>query len=153
MTDTTSPSPTVAYGELDRSAETAAALARERAATTEHERRLPDELVSSLQASGLLRAGAPAALGAAQAPARVTLRCAETVARGDASAGWCVSIAATSSLLSGWLGEEGRAEVFGDAGSVAAGVWAPRGKAHRVEGGYHVSGQWAFCSGIMHSDY
>jgi len=43
--------------------------------------------------------------------------------------------------------------VFGDREKVAAGVWAPRGSARRVEGGYRVSGRWAFCSGILHSDY
>jgi alkylation response protein AidB-like acyl-CoA dehydrogenase len=64
-----------------------------------------------------------------------------------------VSINATSSLLAGWLPAEGLAEVFGDPNQVAAGVWAPRGKARRVDGGYRVSGRWAFCSGITHSEY
>jgi len=100
-----------------------------------------------------MRAGAPASLGAAQASPAVVLRCAEEVARGDASAGWCVSIAATSSLLAGWLPAHGAAEVFGDPDAVAAGVWAPRGSADVVDGGYRVSGRWAFCSGIEHSDY
>ena len=139
--------------KLALAAREAAALARELAPQTEHDRRLAPELVERLRASGLLRAGAPASVGAAQASPGVTLRCAETVARGDASAGWCVSIAATSSLLGGWLAPEGLNEVFGDPSKVAAGVWAPRGKARRVDGGYVVSGQWAFCSGIMHSDY
>jgi alkylation response protein AidB-like acyl-CoA dehydrogenase len=143
----------LAYGDLDRAAEDASALARERAVTTEQTRRLPDELVRSLQSAGLLRAGAPAVLGAAQAPAAVTLRCAETVARGDASAGWCVSIAATSSLLSAYLPNDGAAEIFGDPDAVAAGVWAPRGTARAVDGGMRVSGRWAYCSGITHSDY
>jgi alkylation response protein AidB-like acyl-CoA dehydrogenase len=43
--------------------------------------------------------------------------------------------------------------VFGDPGGVAAGVWAPRGRASRVDGGYRVTGTWSFCSGIMHSDH
>ncbi len=47
----------------------------------------------------------------------------------------------------------GLTEVFGDAENVAAGVWAPRGAARRVDGGYRVSGRWSFCSGITHSDY
>jgi len=100
-----------------------------------------------------MRAGAPASLGAAQASPAVVLRCAEEVARGDASAGWCVSIAATSSLLAGWLSADGAAEVFGSPDAIAAGVWAPRGTAQLVDGGYRVSGRWAFCSGIEHSDY
>jgi alkylation response protein AidB-like acyl-CoA dehydrogenase len=153
MNHTTLPSPPLAYGELDRAAEEQAALARERAATTERERRLPEELVSGLRASGLLRAGAPAALGAVQAPPAVTLRCAEIVARGDASAGWCVSIAATSSLLSAYLPADGAAEIFGADDAVAAGVWAPSGTARPVDGGMRVSGRWAYCSGIRHSDY
>ena len=92
-----------------------AALARSLAPEAEKLRRLPDELVARLRASGLFRAGAPAATGAAEAPPAQTLRLAETVARGDASAGWCVSIAATSSLLGGWLSPAGLTEVFGDA--------------------------------------
>ena len=140
-------------GDLDHAAQEAGALARALAVRTEQERRLPDELVSSLQASGLMRAGAPAALGALQAPPAVTLGCAETIARGDASAGWCVSIAATSSLLSAYLPDDGATEVFGRSDAVAAGVWAPSGTAHPVDGGMRISGRWRFCSGITHSDY
>src|SRR4051812_20314087 len=111
--------------DLDRLTDELAALAGSLAPEAEKLRRLPDELVARLRASGLFRAGAPAETGAAQAPPAQTLRLAETVARGDASAGWCVSIAATSSLLGGWLPPEGLAELFGDASNVAAGVWAP----------------------------
>jgi alkylation response protein AidB-like acyl-CoA dehydrogenase len=139
--------------ELDRAASELSALARELAPQIEADRRLPERLLEGLRASGLMRAGAPASLGAPQASPPVVLRCAEEVARGDASAGWCVSIAATSSLLAGWLPPDGAAEIFGDAGAIAAGVWAPRGVAREVDGGYRVSGRWAYCSGIGHSDY
>jgi alkylation response protein AidB-like acyl-CoA dehydrogenase len=138
---------------LSRAAEELSAFSRELAPEIDAERRLPDALVARLRASGLFRAGAPADVGAPEAPPAVTLRCAEEVARGDGSAGWCVSIAGTSSLLGGWLSPDGLAEVFADPGSVAAGVWAPRGVARSVDGGYRVSGRWGFCSGIMHSDY
>lgn len=139
--------------DLLRAAEQLSVLAREAATEIERDRRLPDDLVRGLRGSGLFRAGAPSAVGAAEAPPAVTLRSAEAVARGDASAGWCTSIAATSSLLGGWLSPEGLTEVLGDPDTVAAGVWAPRGAARRVDGGYRVSGRWAFCSGILHSDY
>jgi alkylation response protein AidB-like acyl-CoA dehydrogenase len=98
-----------------------------------------------------MRAGAPADVGAPELPPPVTLRCAEEIARGEASAGWCVSIAATSSLLAGYLPEDARDELFGAPDRIAAGVWAPRGTARRVDGGLSVSGRWSFCSGISHS--
>jgi indole-3-acetate monooxygenase len=135
------PSANASIDHLDRAAEKLSALARELAPAIEANKRLPDELLVGLRSSGLFRAGAPAAIGAPEAPPAVTLRCAEAVARGDASAGWCVSIAATSSLLAGWLPPDGVTEVFGDPEKVAAGVWAPRGSARRVDGGYRISGQ------------
>jgi indole-3-acetate monooxygenase len=127
-------------------------LARGLADQIDTGRRLPTELVGALRDSGLLRAGAPAEVDALELPAGTALRCAEEVARGDASAGWCVSIAITSSLLVAYLPPASRDELFGGGRGVAAGVWAPQGKARRVAGGVIVSGRWAFCSGITHAD-
>jgi indole-3-acetate monooxygenase len=126
-------------------------LARGMADQIDGERRLPAELVGTLRDSGLLRAGAPVEVDALELPAGTALRCAEEVARGDASAGWCVSIAITSSLLVAYLPTASRDELFGDGRGVAAGVWAPQGKGRRVPGGIVVSGRWAFCSGITHA--
>src|SRR6516165_6043140 len=116
------------------------------------DRRLPAELVDELRGSGLLRGGAPVEVEGLELPPGVALRCAEEVARGDASAGWCVSIAITSSLLVAYLPPVSRDELFGAGRGVAAGVWAPQGKAIRAPGGVVVSGRWAFCSGITHAD-
>jgi indole-3-acetate monooxygenase len=147
------PSPAPSGTELDALTERASALARDVAATTERERALPQALIDELRASGLMRAGVPAALGGLEASPGTTLSAAERIARGDASAGWCVSIAATSSLLSAYLPVEGASEIFGDARTVAAGVWAPRGGAAIVEDGVRISGRWSFCSGISHSEW
>jgi alkylation response protein AidB-like acyl-CoA dehydrogenase len=137
--------------EIPGSAREISAVARELAPETERQRRLSDELVSRLRASGLMLAGAPREVGGLELAPGVALRCAEEIARGDASAGWCVSIAATSSLLAAYLPAASRAELFGDPQEIAAGVWAPRGKARPVDGGVVVSGRWAYCSGITHA--
>jgi alkylation response protein AidB-like acyl-CoA dehydrogenase len=63
-----------------------------------------------------------------------------------------VSIAITSALLVAYLPADTREEMFGGGRGVAAGVWAPRGKAKSVDGGVVVSGRWPFCSGINHAD-
>jgi indole-3-acetate monooxygenase len=129
-----------------------AELARGMADDIDSARRLPTELVEALRDSGLLRGGAPVEVDALELPAGTALRCAEEVARGDASAGWCVSIGITSTLLVAYLPPVSRDELFGNGRGLAAGVWAPQGKARRVPGGVVVSGRWAFCSGITHAD-
>jgi len=135
------------------SAVKAAAVARELAEETERGRQLAPGLVAELKAHDLLRIGLTADLGGVEPTAAEILEAAETIAVGDASAGWCVSIAATSSLLGAYLPAEGAREVFGDPASVAAGVWAPRAKGSVVDGGVRISGRWSFCSGVRHSDW
>jgi len=144
--------PPSSANEIDAVAQQIAVTAREMSTQIDDDRRLPEELVALLGESGLLRAGAPAEVGGLELPPGVALRCAEAVARGNASAGWCVSIAITSSLLVAYLPASSRDALFGDGRGVAAGVWAPRGTGRTVDGGVVVSGRWPFCSGILHAD-
>jgi alkylation response protein AidB-like acyl-CoA dehydrogenase len=138
--------------EIEVVARDISSTARDLAEETERRRELPGELVALLRDSGLLRAGAPREVGGMELAPGTALRCAEEIARGDASAGWCVSIAITSSLLAAYLPGRSRDELFGGGEGVASGVWAPRGTARRVDEGVAVSGRWAFCSGIAHAD-
>ncbi|MDT5174140.1 MAG: indole-3-acetate monooxygenase [Mycobacterium sp.] len=138
--------------EVEILAEKIALSAREMSVDIDRERRLPDELVARLNEAGLLRATMPREVDALELAPPTALRCAEAVARGDAAAGWCVSIAITSALLVAYLPAAARDEMFGGGKGVAAGVWAPRGKARSVQDGVVVSGRWPFCSGITHAD-
>src|SRR5258705_7032416 len=144
--------PPSSANEVDTVAGQIAVIAREMSTQIDDDRRLPEELVAVLGESGLLRAGAPAEVRGLELPPGVALRGAEAGARGDPSAGWCVSIAITSSLLVAYLPASRRDALFGDRRGVAAGVWAPRGTARTVDGGVVVSGRWSFCSGITHAD-
>ena len=146
---------TIRSGEagLLSTAQTLADLAREVAPTAEADRALAPDLLDALRAQGLFALGVPRSLGGGECPPGEALVAAETIARGDASPGWCVSIATTSGLLGAYLPDEGAQEVFGDPRSAAAGVWAPRGRGQAVDGGVVVSGRWSFCSGIRHADW
>jgi alkylation response protein AidB-like acyl-CoA dehydrogenase len=126
-------------------------LARELAPETEEGRSLPDALLAELRSSGLMNAGAPREVGGLELPPGELLSDAATIAAGDASAGWCVAIAATSSLLAAYLEPATRAELFSDPSGIAAGIFAPRGTAEPVDGGYKVTGRWPYCSGITHA--
>lgn len=133
-------------------AEKIALSARDMAPEIDRERRLPTELVARLNEAGMLRATMPREVDALELSPPTALRCAEAIARGDAATGWCVSIAITSALLVAYLPDAARDEMFGGGRGVAAGVWAPRGRAKAVDGGVIVSGRWPFCSGITHAD-
>lgn len=133
-------------------AEKIALSARDLAPEIDRERKLPPELVERLNEAGMLRATMPREVDALELSPPTALRCAEAIARGDAATGWCVSIAITSALLVAYLPDAARDEMFGGGRGVAAGVWAPRGKAKSVDGGVVVSGRWPFCSGITHAD-
>ena len=63
--------------EIQGVAREISALARELAAETERQRRLPDDLVSRLRASGLMLAGAPREVGGLELAPGLALRCAE----------------------------------------------------------------------------
>jgi alkylation response protein AidB-like acyl-CoA dehydrogenase len=135
-----------------QAAQEIAALARELAPETERERRLAGDLVARLRDSGLMLAGAPREVSGLELPPGDALACAEEIATGDASAGWCVSIAATSSLLAAYLPDASRSDLFAGPHVIASGVWAPRGRARSTDGGLVVSGRWPYCSGIAHAD-
>src|SRR3954447_20887 len=145
-------SPPSRENDVEAAARELAVLARRLSGEIDDGRRLPEELVARLGQCGLLRAGAPVEVHGLELPPGVALRCAEAVARGNASAGWCVSIAITSSLLVAYLPTSSRDALFGGGRGVAAGVWAPRGKGRTVDGGVVVSGRWPFCRGITHAD-
>jgi alkylation response protein AidB-like acyl-CoA dehydrogenase len=125
-----------------------AAAGAERA---ERATRLTPELVEALATADLFRLCVPRSLGGREAEAGDVVRAIEELARGDGAAGWCLMIAATSGLISGWLDPDAAREVFGDPRRPCGGVFAPRGRALAVQGGYQVSGRWAFASGVEHS--
>ena len=136
--------------------EAARALAADAAAAApdgERARRLPEPLVAQLAEAGLFRLCVPAAVGGLEAPAATLVECVEALARGDAAAGWCVAIGATSGLLAAYVPEETARRLYARETAIAGGVFAPRGRAVAVDGGFRVSGRWPFASGCQHCDW
>ena len=69
-----------------------------RAEETEKARRLPADLAAKLAAAGAFNLSKPAALGGLELSPLDFMKIIATVAEADASAGWCVMIAVTSTL-------------------------------------------------------
>jgi indole-3-acetate monooxygenase len=119
----------------------------------ERDRRLPETLVRSLQEAGLFRLWLAKSLGGPELNLTEFASVIERLAQADGSVGWCVSICAAYSRFSGFLSEPVAHRIFVEANAVVAGALAPGGESVAVEGGFKLSGRWAFGSGIMHSDW
>lgn len=113
----------------------------------EDARRLPADIARSMAEAGLFRMMIPKALGGLELPVAASLDAMKRVAAADASAGWCVMISATSAYKSGFLPLETAREIYGDPLGVYGGIFAPMGRAEPVDGGFRLSGRWAWASG------
>jgi alkylation response protein AidB-like acyl-CoA dehydrogenase len=144
--------PTETPNHLEQ-AEELAPLLRSHAEQAERERRLPAPVVDALTRSGLLRMSLPEAVDGPEVPASTQLQVLERLGRADGAGAWCVMIASTTGLVSGYMPDGALKEVFGDPELAACGVYAPKGKATPEDGGYRVTGQWPFGSGCEHSSW
>jgi indole-3-acetate monooxygenase len=116
---------------------------------------LPNATVNALYKEGLFALKLPAVLGGAEADPATQMDVIEAIARLDASAAWCVMIGATTIAIPAvFLPDAAVAQMFaGGRVPMAAGVLMPTGQAVPVDGGYIVSGRWAFASGIRHAQW
>lgn len=117
----------------------------------ERDRRLPDPLIEAMGKAGLFAMCVPKSLGGSENHPVEIVSVLESIAKVDASTAWVTMIAATGGLSSAYVAPEVAQDVFGGGEWLTAGVVAPSGKATPAEGGYRVSGRWAFASGCEHS--
>ena len=76
------------------------------------------------------------------------------IAEGCASTAWCAMFTVEHQWLLAQFSEQLQNEVWNTLPYVtSAGSGFPLGKATRVEGGFRLSGQWKWASGIMHSEW
>jgi indole-3-acetate monooxygenase len=130
-----------------------APLAAERAGQSERDRRLVPEVVAALREAGLFRLCVPRSLAGAEASPAELVTAMEELGRADGSTAWCVAVAATSGALAAYLPEADARHVYGEPTGCVGGVFAPKGRAVAVPGGYRVTGRWPFASGVDHSDW
>ena len=117
-------------------------------------RHVPSALAQAIGDAGLFQLYLPRAVGGAQVPPLTTFRVIEELSKAEGSVGWCVMIANSVTLFTGWLAPDVAREMFGQPPVVRmAGSVRPEGKARVVDGGYRVTGQWNFASGVHHANW
>ncbi len=116
---------------------------------------LPQTTVDAIHEAGLFAYKSARVLGGAEADAMIQLEVVEAASRIDPAVGWSIMIGSgTLSGMVAFLCEEAISELFVDGKFPrTAGAAAASGEAVIVEGGYRVTGRWAFASGIRHSHY
>ncbi len=117
-------------------------------------RRLPPALLDKLHEAKLFRLLLPRSYGGQETDPITFFHVIETVARGDASAAWCLGQAGGCAMTAAYLAPEVAQEIFGqDPRAVLAWGPGPKARAVAVEGGYRVTGTWAFASGGRHATW
>lgn len=126
---------------------------RERADEIEAARQLPEDLSDRFRQAGFYRMCVPEIYGGLELPPAETMRTIELLAQADAASAWVVFIGATSGTVLAMLPETSARELFASPETMIAGVFAPRGRAVAVPGGFRIEGQWAWGSGTRNADW
>ncbi len=128
-------------------------LIKQSSQTSEQLGHLEDGLLKALFELRLFKLFVPVELNGAALDLPSALQIFEKVASADGATGWLVMIGAGGGLFSGFLNSQAAQSIFADPRSVIAGSGAPSAIATRVDGGYRVSGRWAYASGAYHANW
>jgi alkylation response protein AidB-like acyl-CoA dehydrogenase len=120
----------------------------------EDSRRLPPALLDRLHEAGLFRLLLPRSANGIETDPVTFFHVIETIARDDASTAWCLSQAGGCAMSAAYLDLPVAHAIFGsDLRAVLAWGPGPKVKAIECEGGYKVTGVWAFASGGRHATW
>ena len=130
------------------------AVADAGAAEAEVRGQLGDDLVEAFHETGLWAMWTPCECGGSELEPVPSLEVLEHISYGDASAGWVLMAAALATGAdAAYIGDEAAAELYGPGRLlVHAGAGTQPGKAIAGDGGYTISGDWSFASGIKHAE-
>lgn len=144
--------PPMSTADIYANARALSSFLREKSAEIDEARRLPPEVVARLREAGMFRLMMPKEWGGPELSPIEQVEVIEELAKANASAAWCVMIGCDSGFFAGYLDDAAAREIYPHLDMATAGSILPTGRAERVEGGYRVTGQWSFGSGVSHAD-
>jgi indole-3-acetate monooxygenase len=120
----------------------------------ETSRRLPPALLDQLHEARLFRLLLPRSSDGIETDPLTFFHVIETIAQADASTAWCLSQAGGCAMSAAYLDLPVAQAMFGDDPRAVL-AWGPGPKAKAIEcdGGYKVTGSWAFASGCRHATW
>ena len=127
---------------------------RARAEETEKNRRIAPEIIAKIRDAELLRTTRPKEFGGFEHDAVVALEIALVISSACASTGWCINGALSNGISFGHYPIATQRELWGDGKDpFTCACFAPTGTAIAAPGGYRLSGEWSFASGVDHSSW
>jgi alkylation response protein AidB-like acyl-CoA dehydrogenase len=115
---------------------------------------IADETVAAMRDAGLYGAMTPRDVGGAELSIGECLDLFAELAYADGSTGWCLMAGASAvSYFGAWTPDSFAEKAFADGVPIVAGQFAPNGTAVPVDGGYEVTGDYSFGSGIAQADW
>ncbi|WP_253692775.1 acyl-CoA dehydrogenase family protein [Corynebacterium glutamicum] len=117
---------------------------------------LCDESFNALKDTGAFKIGIPEELGGYELTPTQSISVIEKVSRADPASGWVLMVLQMiSGTTAAYLGEEAQQKLFPADGdhALVAGQGTRFCKAEAVDGGYKVTGNWFFGSGMPHADW
>jgi 3-hydroxy-9,10-secoandrosta-1,3,5(10)-triene-9,17-dione monooxygenase len=153
---TSSTTDVVTKAEVLRRAAALVPILKERALQTERLRRLPEETVRDLMASGLIRLGVPDRFGGIGLDYDLAYEVAAELGRACGAAAWCYSLWTVHAWMVGHFPEQAQADFFSRGPDVlcSSSFFAPPlVRTEPCTGGMRVHGRWEFSSGCDAADW
>ncbi len=127
---------------------------RERADEGERQRQVPEASVKELEATGFFRLLQPRRFDGFEADPVDFYTAVRDIASADGSTGWIASVLGVHPWQVALFADEAQQAVWGsDSNTRLSSSYAPTGKAVQTDGGYTLSGKWAFSSGSAHAQW
>ena len=129
-------------------------LLRAKAADTERERRIPDDVLAAIDAAQLFRLRTPQRFGGFEGDLRTYMDVVTELGRGCGSTSWVAFISIATVWIAALFPDEAQRDVFeGNPDVRFMGALGMTARARAADGGYVVDGKWAYASNCLHAHW
>lgn len=151
----TTPASQPSHADLVARAQALVPVLRQRAPLAEELRRIPDDTLADLHASGLFRMLQPKRVGGSELSYEAIVELTAIIGRGCGSTAWVLSNLANHHWMLALWPRDAQDEIWGPSADALIGsaLMFPAGHAERDGHGYRLSGHWKFSSGIDACDW
>jgi 3-hydroxy-9,10-secoandrosta-1,3,5(10)-triene-9,17-dione monooxygenase len=127
---------------------------KERAQRCEAERKIPAETIREMKEAGFFDVLKPRRWGGFEMEPRIFFEIQMAIAEGCMSTAWVYGVVGVHPLQLGLFPLKAQEDVWSkDPSILISSSYQPVGKVEHADGGYLLSGQWAFSSGCDHCDW